>query len=71
MQNKVNGATKGVMINGQPGVTIKRFEEWKHIHRIDIVNVAPGMDLLLAFGLTWVHADKQKQDSKTAVAAAT
>lgn len=71
LQNKVNGADKGVLVNGQPGVTMKRHEEWKHVHRIDIINVAPGMDILLALGLNWVRADKQKQDTKTAVAAAT
>ncbi|KAH7385253.1 hypothetical protein DE146DRAFT_769002 [Phaeosphaeria sp. MPI-PUGE-AT-0046c] len=71
MQNKVNGADKGILINGQIGVTMTRHEEWKHVHRIDIINVAPGMDILLALGLSWIRADKQKQDTKTAVAAAT
>jgi hypothetical protein len=71
VQNKVNGADKGVLVNGQPAVTMNRHEQWKHVHRMDIINVAPGMDILLALGVNWIRQDKQKQDNKAAVAAAT
>jgi hypothetical protein len=71
VQNKVQGADKGILVNGQPAATMTRHEEWKHVHRMDIISVAPGMDILLALGVTWIRADKQKQDTKTAVAAAT
>jgi hypothetical protein len=71
VQNKVQGAGRGILINGQPGATMRRHEEWKHVHRIDLISVAPGMDILLALGVNWIRADKQKQDTKTAVAAAT
>ncbi|KAF2024234.1 hypothetical protein EK21DRAFT_104801 [Setomelanomma holmii] len=71
VQNKVQGADKGILINGQPATTMKRHEAWKHVHRMDIINVAPGMDILLALGVNWIRQDKQKQDTKTTVAAAT
>lgn len=69
--NKVGGAEKGILVNGQPGATFSRHEEWKHMHRMDLINVAPGMDILLALGVNWIRTDKQKADSKAAVAAAT
>jgi hypothetical protein len=71
VQNKVNGAQKGILVNGQPGATMSKHGEWKHVHRHDIINVAPGMDMLLALGVNWIRADKAKQDAKTAVSAAT
>jgi len=69
VQNKVYGAEKGVLINGQPGATMSRHEAYSHMHRIDIINVAPGMDILLALGVNWIKADKQKQDAKIAAGA--
>ncbi|KAF2821219.1 hypothetical protein CC86DRAFT_459364 [Ophiobolus disseminans] len=71
MQNKVNGAEKGVLINGQLGASMSRHEVWSHMHRIDLINVAPGMDILFALGLNWIRADKQKQEEKAAISAAT
>lgn len=71
VQNKVLGADKGILVNGQPAATMTRHEEWKHVHRMNIINVAPGMDILLALGVAWIRADKQKQDEKAAVSAAT
>jgi hypothetical protein len=69
VQNKVQGADKGVLVNGVPAATMARHEEWKHVHRMDIINVAPGMDILLSLGVSWIRADKQKQDTKAAAAA--
>jgi hypothetical protein len=70
VQNKVQGADKGILVNGLPAVTMTRHEEWKHMHRMDIINVSPGMDILLGLGVNWIRADKQKQDTKAAAAAA-
>lgn len=69
--NKVAGQDKGILVNGQPAATFKRHEMWSHRHRNDLIHVAPGMDILLALGVNWIRQDKQKQDNKTAVAAAT
>jgi hypothetical protein len=30
---------------------MSQHKKWSHMHRIDIVNVAPGMDILLALGV--------------------
>jgi hypothetical protein len=38
---------------------------------MDIINVAPGMDILFALGVAWIRADKQKQEEKGIVSAAT
>jgi hypothetical protein len=70
VRNKIAGADEGVLVNGLPGATMSRHEKMSHVHRIDLINVAPGMDILLALGINWIRADKQKQDSKKAVRAA-
>jgi hypothetical protein len=62
VQNKVAGADKGILVNGVPGATMSAHEEWSHVHRMDLINVAPGMDILLALGVNWIRADKQEQD---------
>jgi hypothetical protein len=43
-------------------MTISQHEKWSHVTREYVVHVAPGMDILLALGVAWVRADKQKQD---------
>ena len=70
VQSKVQGFDKGIIVNGQLGATMSRHEAWSHVSRHDIVNVAPGMDILLALGVSWIRADKAKQDTATAVAVA-
>lgn len=70
VDNKVQGQDKGILVNGVPAATMSRHEAWSHMSRHDLVHVAPGMDILLALGINWIRADKQKQDSKTAVAVA-
>jgi len=70
VENKLLGADKGVLLNGHPACTMSRHETWKHLYRRDIINVAPGMDVLLALGVAWIRTDKQKQDEKAAVSAA-
>jgi hypothetical protein len=51
VQNKIRGTDKSILLNGEPAVTINRHETWKHVHRMDIINVAPGMDTLLALSV--------------------
>ncbi|KAL6704954.1 hypothetical protein ACN47E_007499 [Coniothyrium glycines] len=69
VENKVQGQDKGILLNGVPAATMSRHEMWKHMSRHDIVHVAPGMDILLALGVNWIRADKQKQDAKMIKAA--
>jgi hypothetical protein len=66
---KVQGADVGIMVNGQPAALMSQEGKWKHAMRHDLVHVAPGMDILLAVGIAWVGADKQKKDAKVAVMA--
>lgn len=70
VENKILSADKGVLLNGHPACTMSRHETWKHLYRRDIINVAPGMDVLLALGVAWIRTDKQKQDEKAAISAA-
>lgn len=71
IENKVQGQDKGILVNGTPAATMSRFEEWSHMNRHDLIHVAPGMDILLALGVNWIRTDKQEQDTKTAISAAT
>ncbi|KAH7359818.1 hypothetical protein BKA66DRAFT_472113 [Pyrenochaeta sp. MPI-SDFR-AT-0127] len=71
IQNKVNNQDKGILMNGNPVATMSRHEQWSHVNRLDLVHVAPGMDILLALGVAWVRVDKQAKDAKTAISAAT
>ncbi|KAL1608075.1 hypothetical protein SLS60_003014 [Paraconiothyrium brasiliense] len=68
VQNKVLEQDKGILWNGFVVATMSMHEKWKHLHREDLVNVAPGMDILLALGVCFVRYDKQKTDAKTAAA---
>lgn len=61
----MQGQEKGILIDGTPVATMSRHEPWSHIARHDLVHVAPGMDILLALGVNWIRADKQKQDAET------
>jgi hypothetical protein len=70
VQNNVMGGNKGVVVNGQPAMTTSQHEKWKHMKRHDIIHVAPGMDILLALGVSWITSDKAKQDGKAVVEAA-
>ncbi|CAO2653438.1 Nn.00g028490.m01.CDS01 [Neocucurbitaria sp. VM-36] len=69
IQNKIQGQDKGILMDGTPVATMSRHEAWSHMSRHDLVHVAPGMDILLALGVNWIRADKQKQDAKAAAAA--
>jgi len=65
VHNKIHGQDKGIVIEGHPVATMSRLGAWKHVARHDLVHVAPGMDILLALGVNWIRADKQKQDAET------
>jgi hypothetical protein len=69
VQNKVNGADKGILINGMPGATMSIHKAYTTMHRTDLINVAPGMDILLALGINWIRADKQASDAKAVASA--
>ena len=66
MEKKILDQDIGLLWNGQVVSTISKHEEWSHLRREDLVNVAPGMDILLSLGLCWVHYDKQQTDNETA-----
>ncbi|KAF1968088.1 hypothetical protein BU23DRAFT_541632 [Bimuria novae-zelandiae CBS 107.79] len=68
VQNKVLEQEKGILWNGYVAATMSMHEKWKHMHREDILNIAPGMDILLALGVCYVRYDKQQTDAKTAAA---
>lgn len=66
VKNKVLEQEKGVLWNGYVVTTMSMHQKWKHLHREDLLNIAPGMDILLALGVCYVRYDKQKTDAKTA-----
>ncbi|KAJ4288929.1 hypothetical protein N0V90_011270 [Kalmusia sp. IMI 367209] len=66
VQNKVLDQEKGILYDGHVVATMSSFEKWKHVHREDLLNIAPGMDILLALGVSYVRYDKQKTDAKMA-----
>jgi len=70
VENKVLGQGKGIIHNGQVVVTMSHHEFWSHLRREEIVNVAAGMDILLALGMCYVRYDKQLTDQKIANAGA-
>lgn len=63
------GQTRGILFNGQP-VAAMGEQESMHLRREEHVYVAPGMDILVALGVAWIHVDKQRQDAKQAQQAA-
>jgi len=65
------GQDKGVMYNGHVVATMSHHEQWGHMRREELVNVAAGMDILLALGLCYVRYDKQLTDQKIGNASAT
>lgn len=69
VQNKVLGQDKGIIWNGCVVATMSMHERWSHMHREDLVNIAPGMDILLALGVCYVRYDKQKTDQAIAASA--
>ncbi|KAH6614093.1 hypothetical protein C7974DRAFT_404495 [Boeremia exigua] len=53
----------GLLVNNCLAVTISKPNIFKW-RRENVVNVAPGMDILLALGLNWIRYDKQDMDAK-------
>ena len=69
VEKKILDQDHGIMLNGCTAATLSRHEFWSHMHRQDVVHVAPGMDILLVLGVNWIHVDKEAMDVKAAVAA--
>jgi hypothetical protein len=67
--DKVAGEEKGLLINGNLVMTVSRHGKWAHVDAEYILHVAPGMDILLALGVAWIRADKQKQDDTVVIVA--
>ncbi|CAI6336223.1 unnamed protein product [Periconia digitata] len=70
IEKGVMGKSAAVMLNGQPAVTFKDGSDWKHARSQCHIDVAPGMDIILAIAVNWIRYDKKVEDRK-AVAAAT
>jgi hypothetical protein len=60
-ERNVAGEEKGLVVNGNPVMTISRHAKWEHMHAHWAVHVAPGMDLLFALGVAWIRSDKERQ----------
>lgn len=54
----------GILLNGNPVSTLSRHAKWSHVAPHELVHVAPGMDILLAVGVAWIRAEKQREDAK-------
>jgi hypothetical protein len=67
--DKFAGEEKGLLINGNPVMTVSRHRKSAHVDAEYIVHVAPGMDILLALGVAWVRADKQKKNDTVVIVA--
>ncbi|KAF2676597.1 hypothetical protein K458DRAFT_396757 [Lentithecium fluviatile CBS 122367] len=58
-----SGDYLGIMVNGNLATTVSKPNSWK-LKKENTVNVAPGMDILLALGVNWIRFDKQDMDAK-------
>ncbi|KAF2730969.1 hypothetical protein EJ04DRAFT_579459 [Polyplosphaeria fusca] len=67
VQNRVSGAEKAILWNGRMVATMNKHQELQHLRRQDRVDVAPGMDILLALGVAWIRIVKQKKDERKAI----
>ena len=65
-QKKIMDADSGIVWNGQVTATMGQQGKWKHLRRQDVVNIAPGMDVLLAVGMCYVRLDKSATDQEVA-----
>ncbi|KAF2631101.1 hypothetical protein BU25DRAFT_333315 [Macroventuria anomochaeta] len=63
IENKTSSGDLGLLVNGSLAMTVTKpnILKWR---RENVVNVAPGMDILLALGLNWIRYDKQSMDAK-------
>ncbi|KAJ8118360.1 hypothetical protein OPT61_g626 [Boeremia exigua] len=63
VRNKTANGDLGVIVNDLLAMSITKpnMLKWR---RENVVNVAPGMDILLALGLNWIRYDKQSMDAK-------
>jgi hypothetical protein len=63
IESKVLSANKEILLDGQPVVTLRQQGSLSHIHREDVVSIAPGMDIILALSVNWVKIDKEHSDA--------
>jgi hypothetical protein len=68
IQTKVQGQKMGLLLSGQPVATIHAPS--MHLRREDHINVAKGMDMVVATGFAVALYDKQKESENSAVGAA-
>lgn len=63
VENKSSSGGLGLLVNGCLAMssTKPNILKWR---RENVVNIAPGMDILLALGLNWIRYDKQDMDAK-------
>lgn len=63
VENKTSSGGLGLLVYGCLAMssTKPNILKWR---RENVVNVAPGMDILLALGLNWILYDKQDMDAK-------
>jgi len=54
----------GIVVNGSLATIMTKPNIWK-LAKENTVQVAPGMDILLALGVNWIRYDKQDMDIKT------
>ncbi|KAF2265017.1 hypothetical protein CC78DRAFT_567816 [Lojkania enalia] len=61
--SKVFGGNLGILVLGNPAMVATKPNAWKS-ERENYINIAPGMDILLALGVNWIRFDKQEMDRK-------
>jgi hypothetical protein len=67
VKSKVQGQDKAVLLNGQPLATT--HEPGMHLKREDHINIAKGMDMVVAIGFAVARYDKQAERRRSAAAA--
>lgn len=65
IQKKVSCADKGIIVDDRLRATISRH---KRKVGMDVINVAPGMDILIALGLSWIRAKQSGSGGSGAIA---
>ena len=66
VQPKVLDQEWGLCWNGHVVATMSVHEKWKHMRREDVLNVAPGMDILLAVGMCYVRIEREQREAGAA-----
>lgn len=69
VENNVLGQEMGMLYRGNVVANMSMHEKWKHLRREDVLNVAAGMDVLLAVGMCFVRIDREEGDKAGATVA--